>query len=214
MDIKFKPDESEQAAADEKQMTKCGICKKASASYTCPRCNLVYCGLDCYRNEEIHANCSEEFYKEQVITELKMCKLDADDKDCKEHKRRIVDILKREAKRMESDELRDEELEEEDEEKEAKENVLDDELLRFYCSKARNWKPWWHESDLTRALVEELEPSKPIQKNLNSNLIRNSSSINTSNSSPLLYNDILLLNYSYFLVAYIYQLEAGRSIRN
>ncbi|XP_030648450.1 zinc finger HIT domain-containing protein 2 [Chanos chanos] len=48
----------------------CGLCLSKPASYTCPRCNIQYCGLACYRSPD-HSGCSEEFYKESVFQELK-----------------------------------------------------------------------------------------------------------------------------------------------
>ncbi|XP_029927289.1 zinc finger HIT domain-containing protein 2 [Myripristis murdjan] len=48
----------------------CGLCKSNPSCYTCPRCNLPYCGLGCYRSPD-HSACSEEFYKEAVLQELK-----------------------------------------------------------------------------------------------------------------------------------------------
>ncbi|KAI9592972.1 hypothetical protein BDF19DRAFT_450013 [Syncephalis fuscata] len=48
----------------------CGVCLIQAARYTCPRCNLPYCSLTCYRGEA-HLACSEGFYKEQLVTELK-----------------------------------------------------------------------------------------------------------------------------------------------
>ncbi|KAE8280875.1 hypothetical protein D5F01_LYC21442 [Larimichthys crocea] len=48
----------------------CMLCKCKPSSYTCPRCNLHYCGLACYQSPD-HSACSEEFYKESVLQELK-----------------------------------------------------------------------------------------------------------------------------------------------
>lgn len=48
----------------------CMLCKSKPSHYTCPRCNLQYCGLSCYQSPE-HSTCSEEFYKESVLQELK-----------------------------------------------------------------------------------------------------------------------------------------------
>ncbi|XP_034537187.1 zinc finger HIT domain-containing protein 2 [Notolabrus celidotus] len=48
----------------------CMLCKCKPACYTCPRCNLHYCGLACYQSQE-HSVCSEDFYKESVLQELK-----------------------------------------------------------------------------------------------------------------------------------------------
>ncbi|QQP42278.1 Uncharacterized protein FKW44_016889 [Caligus rogercresseyi] len=47
----------------------CGLCSEP-AKYACPRCNIQYCSLKCYRCPE-HASCSEEFYKEAIHEELK-----------------------------------------------------------------------------------------------------------------------------------------------
>ncbi|XP_049456368.1 zinc finger HIT domain-containing protein 2 [Epinephelus fuscoguttatus] len=48
----------------------CMLCKSKPSCYTCPRCNLHYCGLACYQSPD-HRVCSEEFYKESVLQELK-----------------------------------------------------------------------------------------------------------------------------------------------
>ncbi|XP_038156113.1 zinc finger HIT domain-containing protein 2 [Cyprinodon tularosa] len=48
----------------------CMLCNCKQSNYTCPRCNLQYCGLSCYQRPE-HSACSEEFYKESVLKELK-----------------------------------------------------------------------------------------------------------------------------------------------
>jgi hypothetical protein len=44
-------------------------CNATAGKYVCPRCNALYCGLDCYRSAA-HASCSEEFYKECVREEM------------------------------------------------------------------------------------------------------------------------------------------------
>lgn len=88
MEINFNPVESSL-----KSKAKCEVCGKNEAPYTCPRCNLLYCSSKCYQDLTKHFNCSEEFYKEQVITELKMCKIEDQD----ESKAKMVEILKREA---------------------------------------------------------------------------------------------------------------------
>lgn len=38
--------------------------------YVCPRCNILYCSLPCYQSE-LHLNCSEAFYKECVMEDMK-----------------------------------------------------------------------------------------------------------------------------------------------
>ena len=46
-------------------MTSCQICGKNWANYTCPKCNVGYCSVTCYRSE-YHRKCSEQFYQTQV----------------------------------------------------------------------------------------------------------------------------------------------------
>lgn len=48
----------------------CILCRRKPSCYTCPRCNLHYCGLACYQSPD-HSVCSEEFYKESVLEELR-----------------------------------------------------------------------------------------------------------------------------------------------
>ncbi|XP_051687384.1 zinc finger HIT domain-containing protein 2 [Oryctolagus cuniculus] len=49
----------------------CGFCpvgETRAARYTCPRCNAPYCSLRCYR---AHGPCAEDFYRDQVLGELR-----------------------------------------------------------------------------------------------------------------------------------------------
>lgn len=65
--------QEEAAAEDGSNATRsavCMLCKCKPSCYTCPRCNLHYCGLACYQSPD-HSVCSEEFYKESVLQELK-----------------------------------------------------------------------------------------------------------------------------------------------
>lgn len=61
---------------------KCDICSKPKPQYTCPRCQKSYCNLTCYQSPE-HMTCSEEFYKDQVLEQLKDCRIEEDDKKTK-----------------------------------------------------------------------------------------------------------------------------------
>ncbi|XP_072382109.1 zinc finger HIT domain-containing protein 2 [Diabrotica undecimpunctata] len=66
----------------------CKICDNALAKYSCPKCNLLYCSLNCYQANS-HLECSESFYKDNVFEELKF------DKESPESKEKMVEILKR-----------------------------------------------------------------------------------------------------------------------
>ncbi|KAK9700863.1 hypothetical protein K7432_012002 [Basidiobolus ranarum] len=52
-----------------KDLPVCGICHIQFSKYICPRCNLRYCSLNCYRNEA-HLSCTENFYREQIVEEV------------------------------------------------------------------------------------------------------------------------------------------------
>lgn len=66
----------------------CFSCDNALAKYFCPRCNIPYCSLDCYRSEK-HGQCSETFYKDCVTQELV---LDEPDERARE---RMLEILQK-----------------------------------------------------------------------------------------------------------------------
>ncbi|XP_068424366.1 zinc finger HIT domain-containing protein 2 [Clinocottus analis] len=63
-------EEAAVAGSNARSSAACMLCKCKPSCYTCPRCNLQYCGLACYRSPG-HSVCSEEFYKESVLQELK-----------------------------------------------------------------------------------------------------------------------------------------------
>ncbi|XP_028324199.1 zinc finger HIT domain-containing protein 2 [Gouania willdenowi] len=64
--------------SDQGRSAVCMLCHRKPSCYTCPRCNLQYCGLSCYQSPD-HSTCSEEFYKDSVMQELKeMGKTEAD----------------------------------------------------------------------------------------------------------------------------------------
>ncbi|KAM9220862.1 zinc finger HIT domain-containing protein 2 [Dugong dugon] len=46
----------------------CPVGEDQPARYTCPRCNVPYCSLRCYR---AHGTCAEDFYRDQVLGELR-----------------------------------------------------------------------------------------------------------------------------------------------
>ena len=47
----------------------CGVCRKQFAAYRCPKCQLPYCSLVCYRGDA-HLECSEHFYRDEVVASL------------------------------------------------------------------------------------------------------------------------------------------------
>ncbi|XP_046543965.1 zinc finger HIT domain-containing protein 2-like isoform X1 [Haliotis rubra] len=84
----------------------CSICVGQEARYTCPRCNIPYCSLACYRHEK-HGSCSEAFYKDWVIDELSHNTAGMEDRE------KILEILQREQEARDEDDV-DSDDEEED----------------------------------------------------------------------------------------------------
>ncbi|XP_040904998.1 zinc finger HIT domain-containing protein 2 [Toxotes jaculatrix] len=67
---KAQKEEATENGSDASGKAVCMFCKSKPSCYTCPRCNMRYCGLACYQSPD-HSVCSEEFYKESVHEELK-----------------------------------------------------------------------------------------------------------------------------------------------
>uniref|UniRef100_A0A182PRR5 HIT-type domain-containing protein n=1 Tax=Anopheles epiroticus TaxID=199890 RepID=A0A182PRR5_9DIPT len=77
-------------------------CSKTQAKYNCPRCNILYCSVQCYRSQQ-HLECSEGFYRENVVEELALQKAEA---DASKSTKSMLEILQR---IEQTDALRDEE---------------------------------------------------------------------------------------------------------
>ena len=54
------------------QSVKCNVCKINNSKYKCPKCNIFYCSINCYKTH--NEKCTEEFYKNNIIEELKATK--------------------------------------------------------------------------------------------------------------------------------------------
>ncbi|KAG6404433.1 hypothetical protein SASPL_136681 [Salvia splendens] len=80
----------------------CRVCEKQFSQYTCPRCNIRYCSLPCYKSHSLH--CTESFMRENVMGGLQQMKPD------EESKARMLDILKRLHEEEETDGFHEEEL--------------------------------------------------------------------------------------------------------
>ncbi|XP_045454018.1 zinc finger HIT domain-containing protein 2 [Melitaea cinxia] len=71
-----------------KQLRLCALCDDKPSKYCCPRCEVFYCSLDCYKSDK-HMECSENFYRECVNQELASHHVDED------AKLKMVEILKK-----------------------------------------------------------------------------------------------------------------------
>ncbi|KAI7856777.1 hypothetical protein BDC45DRAFT_566844 [Circinella umbellata] len=63
-------DESNEEELQTNDQSLCNICQKQFANYVCPRCNLRYCSLGCYKDIQ-HADCTESFYKDSITEEIR-----------------------------------------------------------------------------------------------------------------------------------------------
>jgi len=86
--------------------SRCSICVKIEAKYTCPRCGIQYCSLECYKDDR-HQDCSEGFFKKEVEQVLKSEMVETEDK------KKMIEILKRDKEEREQDLLPEELLEDE-----------------------------------------------------------------------------------------------------
>lgn len=60
-----------QQTKEEETKSRCRICSQHVSRYTCPRCQVPYCSVDCYRNHtatnsEDVSDCTEAFYQNRV----------------------------------------------------------------------------------------------------------------------------------------------------
>ena len=62
-----------------KEKQKCSICNNnQEVKYICPKCKVPYCSMECYKKH--NEVCTEEFYKSNVIQELKNTKFSEEEK--------------------------------------------------------------------------------------------------------------------------------------
>ena len=75
----------------------CQICQEKSAPYKCPKCQIKYCSLTCYR-DILHKKCSKKFDENEIIDSMN---IDEDNQTTTTTttndfvRERIEDILKR-----------------------------------------------------------------------------------------------------------------------
>ncbi|KAI8816454.1 uncharacterized protein EV422DRAFT_545243 [Fimicolochytrium jonesii] len=84
--IRLRPASEEEPSQQETKI--CKICQRQFAPYTCPRCNLQYCSVACYKSEK-HSVCTELFYKDNINNELQGKRASDDER------RKMVQMLRR-----------------------------------------------------------------------------------------------------------------------
>ncbi|KAK7092780.1 zinc finger HIT domain-containing protein 2-like isoform X1 [Littorina saxatilis] len=89
-------DDEEDGPAIENKHDICSVCVEKESRYTCPRCNIRYCSLPCYKHKK-HEGCSESFYKDWVMDEMK------EHTASPEEKQKVLEMLAREHEQQEED---------------------------------------------------------------------------------------------------------------
>ncbi|XP_063986006.1 zinc finger HIT domain-containing protein 2 [Diachasmimorpha longicaudata] len=168
----------------------CQICNAVPQRYTCPKCTITYCSMNCYKSTS-HSNCSEEFYKEWVEAEIKSQSNDP------EQKKIMTEILRRvheqdtNALFNESEEDADglcDELDSDDDEDvpdladrirnvnldDANElwGILTDAERQEFEALLRNgeegkllpeWTPWWSSKSNEKQLIKEIDDQERVE---------------------------------------------------
>ena len=127
-------------------MAECAFCEKTKSNlYTCPKCNLNYCTVQCYQSQR-HTQCSEQFYRNCVEDEVRLSENLGSNFDSLGSKKKTLAALKRLKEEEENDqEIMNEVLDSDDEEdvnsrfdgidlddsKKIWENLLDSEKQEF-----------------------------------------------------------------------------------
>ncbi|EFJ07159.1 hypothetical protein SELMODRAFT_186341 [Selaginella moellendorffii] len=209
----------------------CRICQKQYANYTCPRCNLRYCSLQCYKGHSVQ--CTEAFSRDNVLAEMKNVEVS------KETKQNILQALQRQSedgKESINDEEEETSISDETLQKliaGAEVTVADlslDELKAFkravasgeLCHLIEPWEPWWLKpgaKSLTlgsqgNSLVQPLDStSNDEQESTNeaplppSQALPPLSHLSKLDPSPLLPVHLIDLLYSYCFVMRLYNGE-------
>jgi hypothetical protein len=136
----------------------CRVCTTQEARYTCPRCNIPYCSVDCYRSHG--ESCTEQFFESHVRSEMQFTSKERGDDDKKQQKS-MQELLER------VKEFQEQQQQDDDEEtliermqelamldragKLTLESLTDEEKKRFLGEVADGrlgklvqlWSPWW-----------------------------------------------------------------------
>ena len=182
-------------------VSKCSICNNKPAKYTCPKCSVSYCGVECYKSRK-HSKCSEKFYEEHVRDEVASRNITLEQEEA------VMQLLTKEASDVfddsESMDLEDrlEGLDLDRDTDEIWERLTQGEKDEFDMTMGRfvpGYKAWWKEFDL---VCDESKPDKPLP-----NLFPNIQSIRdifTGKPNENLKYDIINVIYTYVCVHRLY----------
>jgi hypothetical protein len=162
-EVVAKDDTASSSAEDDKTPLACAVCLQHECRYHCPRCQLPYCSVECYRNHTTTSNdsstasdCTEAFYKNRVSSILQL--------EAKEQQVATRKILNRQ---YEEQELSEEELydvllalEQHDENPSEVQSMLSPSLRAAFENALHSgqlqelvleqWHPWWRPELVTK----------------------------------------------------------------
>jgi len=141
----------------------CQICKERQTKYTCPKCQMAYCSVECYQK---HNNqCTEYFYKENVVEFLKSTK--ATDEE-KQKMARVLKQMFEEEKNSLSPEVMNQLMELDlddpnlfeklprDQQEDFKKAIRDGRLSNLI----QLWEPWWKHCGKIQEIKVQKESSQ------------------------------------------------------
>ncbi|XP_055877529.1 zinc finger HIT domain-containing protein 2-like isoform X1 [Biomphalaria glabrata] len=155
----------------------CKICLLVEAKYTCPRCNLSYCSVPCYQSEK-HVGCSEAFYKDWVVSELKDMTNNPDDR------KKVLEMLSKDLEEKANEETDDDS----DDDLAVRLNGLDldkdistvwkrltkkerEEFAKMYldgriATLIELWTPWWRSKKNNKLVTDKLEDDVKVEEKI------------------------------------------------
>jgi len=132
----------------------CLICSKQFSHYTCPRCNVPYCSVECYKSHD--KRCVESFNNENISNILKSTFVSSEDK------RKMIEILKRQSEMTAGEEDREELEVSEDDNPDSLTDLISPDDIKFEDLSPEQrkdferaisdgrisrhlelWQPWW-----------------------------------------------------------------------
>ena len=186
-------------------MLKCGLCGRNISRYTCPKCGISYCGIECYKSR-IHSDCSEKFYQQNVMDEISSRNI------TREQQEAMLHLLTQEIETLDDEtecnidlETRLEGLDLDRDAEKIWSRLTQDEKEEFNRTMGKyvpGYKAWWKEFDLVTDESNDTSVNKQIPY-LHPN-IQGIGEIFKGKPSPTLMYDVVNVVYAYVCIHRMY----------